>query len=552
MTGPMPAGLALLVAILGVLHPPGRPSGRPIAPRSVGTVVGTLRHKGCPTAPAGATVSVVGREATATADAEGRFQLELPPGTYSIVISGAGLVPGQRVDEVAVTARQTRDLGRVEVWPEERPPGCTSGLQLAPVTSEVVATAPDTPALELPGEAVASAAGGGELWVRGLAGAAPGQFGLQGNPANPDEDALGPASFAVGPSGSLWVLDSLNWRLQRFDARGHSTGSVRLERSDEPPVEADVAVSEEGGIFVFTQSDPGRLAEYEAGGRLLVSGPLPPSCRGVDLLFAGRQRPLLLMRNGQALRADVGWGGIRVAGPLPGLPDGNLHVEAERLDRWWAVLKLSTADGRVRRSVRLHSAVPLTGVRLVGVDRRGEVVLAVDRAEGAENGTPRAEVLLLAIDQHGHLEGTARVPPGGRRFQFREFALAPDGAVVQMQSDAHEIRFVRWALRPTSRAARTGEGIVRGRVVNSGPLRGGASVAIARLRRSVPVAPDGTFELRLPAGTWLISVRHPAAAAEPALEVKVSVAVGAIVDVGTLSLPRAPPPPGKPGNGPRP
>jgi len=188
-------------------------------------------------------------------------------------------------------------------------------------------------------------------------------------------------------------------------------------------------------------------------------------------------------------------------------------------------------------------------VRLVGVDRRGEIVLALDRAEGAEGGTPRGEVLLLTIDQHGHLSGTARVPPGGRRFQFREFALGPDGTVVQMQSDASEVRFVRWALRHPPRAVVAGEGIVRGRVANSGPLRGGATVGVPRLRRSSRVAVDGSFELRLPAGTWVMAVRHPVGAPEPSLEVKVSVAAGATVDVGTLFLARAPPPPGGPGNG---
>ncbi len=503
-----------------------------------------LRHKGCSTSPVGATVSVVGRDAAAVSDAGGHFRVSLPPGTYSLVIGGPGLVPDQRVDDVNVVAGQTRDLGTVEVWPEERPQGCAPGtLPLAP--SAVVATAPDTPALDLPGATVSPAAvAPDQIWVRGGGGAGPGQFGLQGNPARDDEDALGPPSFAVGPQGSLWVLDGVNGRVQRFDARGHALSSFTIGRhGDEPQVEADIAVNDDGHVFLFTQSDSGMLAEHDASGRLLIGSALPHSFKGVDLLFACRQRPVFLMQNGQAVRAELGWGGVRADGPLPGLPAGNLFVSADRLDRWRAEVKLSTADGRVRRSVQLHSYVPIASVRLVGVERRGEIVLAIDRAEAGDEGTPRAEVLLLGLDQHGHLAGTARAPPGGRRFEFREFALAPDGAVVQMQSDVGEVRFVRWTLRPPPRDAVAGEGLVRGRVVDSGRPVPGASVVIGRLRRVVPVAADGTFEVRLPAGTWLISVRRaPVAGAPepPSVDLKVAVAAGATVDLGTVSLARPP------------
>ncbi len=533
-----------MMALLGAApRTPARPT-----PPPAGAVVGVLRHKGCPTSPAGAIVSVIGRDATVAAGADGRFSVSLPPGGYSLVIEGPGLVPDQRVDDVNVAAGQTRDLGTVEVWPEERPPGCVTGTPPAPAPAVMVATAPDTPALDLPGSAVAPAAASPEqIWLRGSGGAGPGQFGLQGNPARDDEDALGPPSFAVGPQGSLWVLDALNSRVQRFDAHGHPVTSFSVgRRGEEPTVEADIAVTEEGHAFLFMQNDVGMLAERDASGRLLVGGALPPSFKGVDLIFAVRQHPVFLMQNGQAVRAELGWGGVRAEGPLPGMPAGNLYVHADRADRWRAVVKLSTADGRVKRSVQLHSYVPIAGVRLVGVDRRGEIVLAIDRAETGDEGTPRAEVLLLAVDQHGHLAGTARVPPGGRRFEFREFALAPDGAVVQMQSDAGEVRFVRWVLRPPPREVVAGEGLVRGRVVDTGRSSSGASVMIARLRRNVPVAADGTFEVRLPAGTWVVSVRRvPVGGAlePPPVELKVNVAAGATVDVGSVSLPRTPPRP---------
>ncbi|HYS80180.1 MAG TPA: carboxypeptidase-like regulatory domain-containing protein, partial [Anaeromyxobacteraceae bacterium] len=134
-------------------------------------------------------------------------------------------------------------------------------------------------------------------------------------------------------------------------------------------------------------------------------------------------------------------------------------------------------------------------------------------------------------------------------------ALAPDGAVVQMQSDTAEVRFVRWVLKPVPQGGIAGEGLVRGRVVDPGRSVAGATVLVARLHLSIPVGPDGTFEVRLPAGTWLMSLRRAAA---PGLELaasdlRVAVAAGATVDVGAVSLaprpkPAAPAGPGLPGS----
>lgn len=527
---------------------PPRPVQQPRpAPRPVGTVAGQLRHKGCQSAPAGATISAIGLDATAIADAAGRFAIQLPPGSYSLVIDGPGLVSDQRVDDVAVALGKTRDLGVVEVWPDERPAGCGPAGPAPPSGEPVVAIAPDTPSLVLPGDRIAPSQAIGEPWVRASPGTGPGQLALQGNPSRPDEDALGPPSFAVGPAGSLWVLDALNRRVVRFDPRGRAlTAFPMAHLGDSPAMEADLTVTEEGHVFLFTTGDMPVLAEYDSAGRLLVAGALPVPFRSVSQVSCTRARPWFLMQNGQAVRVELSWGGLRGEGPLPGLPLGDLFARAERIGRYRAAVKLATADGRVRRSIQLHSRLPVNGVRLVGVDRRGDLVLAVDRSERAEGGAPQAEVLLLTLTPLGHLGAARAVPPGARRFEFREFALAPDGSVVQMQSDAAEVRFVRWTLLPPPRETAEGEGILRGRVLENGRPAPGATVTVGRPRRPVPVASDGSFEVRLPAGTYTLSVRSPAAGSAPEplpVEVRVAVAPGATVDIGNVAVaPRVPRP----------
>jgi len=537
----IPVALVLPLALVLTLGLPGKPAA---APRGQGSVAGLLRYKGCLNGVPGATVTVIGRERQARSDAAGRFLLDLPAGSYSLVIRGPSLVPDQRVDEVVVTAGKVSDLGIVEVWADERPALCVPDAASAAMTGGVeptVAAAPDLPAVDLPGAAVSAASAAHEnVLVRGSPGTGPGQFGLQGNPAREDEDALGPPSFAVGPQGGLLVLDVLNGRIQRFDARGRFLTSFPITRAGPEPVfESDIAASDDGAIFLVTEGDSPTLTQFDPSGKVLLSGALPPSFKGVDQILAGRGRPTFLMLNGQSVRAELGWGGIRAEGPRPGLPAGDVYVQVERAGRWSALVRFAAADGRVRRTVNLRSAIPIARVRLVGVNRRGDVVIAVDRHDGADDEATRAEVLLVSLTPQGHIAGSVVVPPGDRRWLFREFALAPDGSVVQMQSDLAEVRLVRWPLPSSPRDATTGEGLVRGRILDGTRPAAGAAVSVPRAHRAAAAGADGTFELRLPPGTWTLGFRrvtpHGSAEAPPA-ELTVAVTASATVDVGTVQL----------------
>jgi hypothetical protein len=514
------------------------------APRGHGTVTGILRYKGCLTGVPGAKVTVIGRDRVAKSDSGGRILLDLPPGTYSFVIRGPSLVPDQRVDDVTVAAGKLLDLGIVEVWADERPAICVPDAASAAMTGDIeptVASAPDLPAVDLPGNAVSGPSAAQEhVILRGSPGTGAGQFGVQGNPAREDEDALGPPSFAVTPQGGLLVLDVLNGRVQRFDARGRPAGAFPVGRpGSETVFESDIAASDDGAIFVVAEGESPTLTQYDPTGKVLLSGALPPSFKGIDQIVASRGRPTFLMLNGQSVRAELGWGGIRAEGPRPGLPAGDVYVQVERAGRWSALVRFVAADGRVRRTVNLRSGVPISRVRLVGVNRRGDVVRALDRHDGGDDDATRAEILLVSLTPQGHIAGTVVAPPGDRRWLFREFALAPDGSVVQMQSDVAEVRLVRWALPSSPKDAPVGEGLVRGRLLDGARPAEGAAVQAAKAHRTTQAGADGAFELRLPAGTWMLGFRRQVAPGAPEAapsELRVAVAAGAIVDVGTVQL----------------
>ena len=221
------------------------------------------------------------------------------------------------------------------------------------------------------------------------------------------------------------------------------------------------------------------------------------------------------MLNGQSVRAELGWGGIRAEGPRPGLPAGDVFVQVERAGRWSALVRFAAADGRVRRTVNLRSAIPIARVRLVGVNRRGDVVLAVDRHDGADDEATRAEVLLVSLTPQGQIAGTVVVPPGDRRWLFREFALAPDGSVIQMQSDLAEVRLVRWPLPVVAEGRGGGGGAGAGSDPRRGAPRRRGRGGVARAHRSAWWGADGTFELRLPPGTWMLAFRRASAHGAP-------------------------------------
>jgi hypothetical protein len=101
------------------------------------------------------------------------------------------------------------------------------------------------------------------------------------------------------------------------------------------------------------------------------------------------------------------------------------------------------------------------------------------------------------------------------------------------------VRLVRWLLPSPPRDVATGEGLVRGRILDGTRPAAGAAVSVPRAHRSVAAGADGTFELRLPPGAWTLGFRrvapHGSVEAPPA-ELTVAVAAGATVDVGTVQL----------------
>jgi iron complex outermembrane recepter protein len=86
-------------------------SAPPPEPAStIGTLVGLVEAPDLEAPLAGAMVTVVGTELSATTDDEGRYQLEAPPGAYRVRAEVAGFKPVEKAISVAAGATETLDF----------------------------------------------------------------------------------------------------------------------------------------------------------------------------------------------------------------------------------------------------------------------------------------------------------------------------------------------------------------------------------------------------------------------------------------------------------
>ncbi len=235
-----PPGVAR-TPLLRVLHaaPAFVVAGAPLD-LSAGTVCGHPNEDACKVTGATASVRAPGDAAWTRVrglDVDGTYQFRVP----AVRITTAGF--DYRL------AFRTADGGVTDYPPTGVPLHVSSTAQLARAAAPKAfswsdVAAPDRRALFLPyGD------GTGEVGVDG---------------GGPDRDLLGPSSFAVGPDGSISVVDWVNDRVEVFQ-----DGS--LERTFATPAHGtfDAAVGTSGNTYLQTLGTDGTTYEVDAGGRLV-------------------------------------------------------------------------------------------------------------------------------------------------------------------------------------------------------------------------------------------------------------------------------------------
>lgn len=101
----------------------------------------------------------------------------------------------------------------------------------------------------------------------GKAGQREGEFGVAGS-----EFYVGPSGADVDTYGNIYIADTLNHRLQKFDSNGNFLKCYQMDESDAPQ---DVAVDSKGYLYVATCS--GSLIKFDPDGKIVRQ--IPPNER---------------------------------------------------------------------------------------------------------------------------------------------------------------------------------------------------------------------------------------------------------------------------------
>ncbi len=301
---------------------------------------------------------------------EGRLVTDVPPGD----IAG----DGRGFSYYAVLRSRTSDASTV----------LPAGGPFAPIRSRTLA-APTVIALGThvfgttrhPSARVASAS-----W-----GAGNGQVGLE---QGPQLQAIGGASFDVGPGGVVNVLDEANSRVLRFapDATAPTAMSLDLRGTI-----ADLALGSDGGMTVAeTVGDAGQtplVRRFDASGRSLGATHFAERAGAVDLDPDG---PVVLgYPGGEWLPVTEGGAALsegaqrRRGRPGRTLANGD-ELVVEREGREARIAEVGATG--VRRSWRITSDTPLGEIQLAKPVAAGVVLVVVRVTTGARD---EFEVLLL-------------------------------------------------------------------------------------------------------------------------------------------------------------
>ena len=245
-----------------------------------------------------------------------------------------------------------------------------------------------------------------------------GEVGVDGG--GPDRDLLGPSSFAVGPDGSISVVDWVNDRVEVF-----RNGS--LERTYATPAHDtfDAAVGTAGNTYLQTLGTDGTTYEVDAGGRLV--GRYPAGFGVASRVTTTSTGPAVSVAPAQWISVRSAPGIVRTPA-LQASTATAAPVAADGSSTRFGIV----GDGRVALSWRRGGAEGGTVLRLPDGTRAGTEYFAEPLANGGA-------VLALGLWNEDHNGvGVFRLDAAGA---LRSFSLLPEPST---RADARAST-VRWA-----------------------------------------------------------------------------------------------------------
>ena len=307
------------------------------------------------------------------------------------------------------------------------------------------APAPTTTPLPAPPALEADAAPAPEKPNRTLLSAAwgsgPGQLGhVRPHEANPE----GPKSFALTAEGFA-VLDQVNERVVRFDARGNPLGSVRV-----PATTDDLAVTKDGSMALLDRLVGKSVRVLDPQGRPLAEY----SLEAAGIRTPGTTSGVFV--EGDQVYVERNHGALVPLGTLDGRPpggnelsgrpskDGALLVSAGEIAAPRGQIYLNVFE-RAKQSLlftrKIGLGAPVHQLVLLDTDARGTVYVGAWIVRAGEGD---AVLVSCFASSDGRDLGQAllRVNEAPEE-SFRDFAVDADGTIVYALRGEHGVDYLR-------------------------------------------------------------------------------------------------------------
>jgi hypothetical protein len=275
--------------------------------------------------------------------------------------------------------------------------------------------------------------------VRAGWGGGPGQLGKKNDPeASPD----GPMSLAVDGRGTLYVLDGVNRRVQKWSNRGTPLGAVSIGGD----TAQDLALGKHGELALLDRLGEKNLQVFDANGAPLgdvnLVGKGIPEAGGTTGLFTDRDGNFWVERGHTEL--------VRVAfanghsdperATAPGRPsrDGRQWLSGAIADRaaGTALVRGLGDDGQARWQALVLLGAPILYLSLLDSDGAGNVYLAGHT--GSESAQPPysitdEQLVIVGLGPEGTPRGLLALPAARPAAEsYRELAIGDDGTIYRM------------------------------------------------------------------------------------------------------------------------
>lgn len=309
-----------------------------------------------------------------------------------------------------------------------------------PSTPSPLSRATDAPSLE----AV-------EVILRGRWGTQPGTFGHtapgEGNPE-------GPMAFALGPDGTLAVLDTHNRRVQRF-SDGRFVASFALPST----AVQDLVATPDGRFVTLDRLAAATVTLHAADGTPIATAPLvggPIAEAGaVTAVFADAEGVYVEREHREVVRVLDSSGREDPMRPtLWGRPsrDGRQLLRVAIDDRSRGIVRVSVAsrsNGAMDWSAAIPLGAPVLRVLMLDSDAGGRVFVAAEVGTPHEEGVRDASVLVVRLDGTGTVDGTLRLPaPTGPEEVFHPMLVDAAGTVYVMVTTPEGVELRRYRVAP--------------------------------------------------------------------------------------------------------